>query len=148
MVVSRLAQIPGIGVNVVGDKADARADPAMLRLENLDTDLRPPEIALARSHSAIEDDDANSYLPFGGHRDLRIAAAAHVGRISGRTYDPSRECVSVAGGLNGVLNASLAMTEPGDEVVLVDPIYAGLINRIRLASGVPVHVPSDPTAQG
>src|SRR5262249_16225245 len=26
---------------------------------------------------------------------------------------------------------------PGDEVVLVDPIYAGLVNRLRLAGGVP-----------
>ena len=44
--VSRLTHIPGIGVNVLGDRADALADPAMLRLENLDTDLRPPERAL------------------------------------------------------------------------------------------------------
>ena len=69
-------------------------------------------------------------------------------RISGREYDPARECVSVAGGLNGVLNALLAITEPGDEVVLSDPIYAGLVNRVRLAGAVPVHVPAVPTSGG
>jgi aspartate/methionine/tyrosine aminotransferase len=42
----RLAHIPGIGVNVMGDRADAAADPTMLRMENLDTDLRPPTVAL------------------------------------------------------------------------------------------------------
>ena len=46
MTVSRLAHIPGIGVNVMGDRADAAADPTMLRMENLDTDLRPPAVAL------------------------------------------------------------------------------------------------------
>ena len=148
MTVSRLAHIPGIGVNVMGDRADAVADPTMLRMENLDTDLRPPAVALDHTRWAVEDDEANSYLPFEGHLDLRTAAAGLVSRTSGREYDPARECVSVAGGLNGVLNALLAITEPGDEVVLGDPIYAGLVNRIRLAGAVPVHVPAVPTPQG
>ena len=146
--VSRLQHIPGIGVNVVGDRADAAQDPSMLRLENLDTDVRPPEIALRYTREALDRDDANSYLPFEGHRDLRVAVANHVSRLSARHYDPDRECVSVAGGLNGILNVLLAITEPGDEVVLSDPIYAGLVNRIRLAGAVPVHVPAVPTAQG
>ena len=148
MTVSRLAHIPGIGVNVMGDRADAAADPTMLRMENLDTDLRPPAVALEHTRRAVDDDEANSYLPFEGHLDLRTAAAGLVSRLSGREYDPARECVSVAGGLNGILNALLAITEPGDEVVLSDPIYAGLVNRIRLAGAVPVHVPAVPTPEG
>src|SRR6202034_2246876 len=100
MSVSRLRHIPGIGVDVVGDAADAAADPEILRLENLDTDLRPPRIALELTHAAVEEDAANSYLPFPGHRVLRAAAAAHVGRIAGRPYDPGTECVVTAGGLN------------------------------------------------
>ncbi len=148
MVVSRLADIPGIGVNVMGDRADAEADPTMLRMENLDTDLRPPEVAIERTRRAIGEDEANSYLPFEGHHELRSAAAAHVSRLSGRTYDAGTECVSVAGGLNGILNALLATCEPGSEVVLSDPIYAGLVNRVRLAGAVPVHVPAEPTLDG
>ncbi len=146
--VSRLRDIPGIGVDKVGDAADAAHDPRFLRLENLDTDLRPPAIALEVTRRAIDDDSANSYLPFQGHLDLREAAAAHVGRICGVEYDPARSCVSVAGGLNGIFNVLLATVEPGDEVVITDPIYAGLVNRIRLAGGVPRHVRSTPTAAG
>ncbi len=145
---SRLRDIPGIGVDVVGDAADAAGDPEILRLENLDTDVRPPEVALEATHAAIDDDAANSYLPFGGHRALREAAAAHVGRLAGRGYDPDTECVSVAGGLNGILNALLATVEPGQEVVLTDPVYAGLVNRVRLAGGVPRFVPATATQDG
>jgi hypothetical protein len=47
MSVSRLRHIPGIGVDKVGDAADAAGDPRFLRLENLDTDIAPPAIALA-----------------------------------------------------------------------------------------------------
>lgn len=147
MSVSRLAHIPGIGVNVMGDAADLAADPAMLRMENLDTDLRPPAAVIERTRAALNEDEANSYLPFEGHRSLREAAAAHVSRLSGRPYDAD-ECVIVAGGLNGVLNALLATCEPGQEVVLSDPIYAGLVNRIRLVGGVPVHVPATATPTG
>ena len=145
MTVSRLRDIPGIGVDAVGDAADAAGDPELLRLENLDTDIRPPDVALAATRAAVDDDAANSYLPFQGHRSLREAAAAHVGRIAGRVYDPATECVSVAGGLNGILNALLATVEPGQEVVLCDPIYAGLVNRVRLAGGVTRFVPAEAT---
>ena len=148
MTVSRLRDIPGIGVDVVGDAADALNDPEILRLENLDTDIRPPEAALAATRAAVEDDAANSYLPFQGRASLRDAAAAHVGRLAGRAYDPGTECVSVAGGLNGVLNTLLATVEPGQEVVLADPIYAGLVNRVLLAGGVPRFVPARPGPDG
>jgi aspartate/methionine/tyrosine aminotransferase len=148
MTVTRLRDIPGIGVDAVGDAADAAADPDFLRLENLDTDLRPPAVAIAATRAAIDDDAANSYLPFQGHRSLRAAAAAHVGRIAGRGYDADTECVSVAGGLNGILNTLLATVEPGQEVVLVDPVYAGLVNRVRLAGGVPRFVASEATPDG
>ncbi|MGI5156635.1 pyridoxal phosphate-dependent aminotransferase [Microbispora sp. CA-102843] len=148
MTVSRLRDIPGIGVDVVGDAADAADDPELLRLENLDTDLRPPAVAIEATRAALDDDAANSYLPFQGRRSLRAAAAAHVSRVAGRSYDPGTECVSVAGGLNGVLNTLLATVEPGREVVLCDPVYAGLVNRVRLAGGVPRFVPARATAEG
>jgi len=134
---SRLKDIPGIGVDRLGSAADALGDPATLRLENLDTDLRPWPGALAETRRAIDDDAANSYLPFLGLDRLRRAAAAHVARQSGVAYDWRRACVISAGGLSGILNVLLATLEPGDEVVLTDPIYAGLLNRVRLAGGVP-----------
>ena len=148
MPVSRLAHIPGIGVDEIGDAADAAGNPNLLRLENLDTDVPPPTVARQVTHAAVEDDAANSYLPFQGHRALREAAAEHVGAATGSRYDPGTQCVSVAGGLNGILNVLLATVEPGQEVVICDPIYAGLVNRIRLAGGIPRHVRCVPGERG
>ncbi|HEX4016645.1 MAG TPA: pyridoxal phosphate-dependent aminotransferase [Frankiaceae bacterium] len=148
MSVTRLRDIPGIGVDRVGDAADATGDSRFLRLENLDTDLRPPAVAIEATRLAVDDDSANSYLPFQGRLGLREAAAAHVSAIAGVTYHPRASCVSTAGGLNGILNVLLATVEPGQEVVIADPIYAGLLNRIRLAGGVPRHVAAKATADG
>ena len=138
MPVRRLARMAGIGVDRMGALADRLADPRVLRLENLDTDLRPPSGVVEVTRNAAGLDDANSYLPFVGSDDLRRAATEHVARASGVTYDWSASTVITAGGLNGVLNTLLAVLEPGDEVVLADPIYVGLVNRVRLAGGAEV----------
>ncbi|MCY7303327.1 MAG: pyridoxal phosphate-dependent aminotransferase [Thermoleophilia bacterium] len=146
MTVSRLQGVPGIGVDRMGDAADGAADPELLRLENLDTDLRPLAAAVEATRGAIEDDDANSYLPFPGHERLRRAVAAHVGR--GVREIDWRQTLITAGGLNGILNVLLATLEPGDEVVLTDPVYAGLLNRVRVAGGVPSLARLEPSAAG
>src|SRR5450759_4724237 len=137
MPVRRLRNVPGIGVDRMGDAADAAHDPEILRLENLDTDLRPPAAALEATRAASDDDDANSYLPFPGHARLRMAAAAHVSRMSGVEYDWRTSCLITAGGLNGILNVLLAILDPGDEVILPAPVYVGLLNRVRVAGGEP-----------
>ena len=148
MSVSRLEHIARIGVEQMGDLADALADAEVLRLENLDTDIPPPASAVAFTKNAAGDDNANSYLPFLGLDSLRQAATKLVSRQSGQDYDWKTECVISAGGLCGIFNTLLAVLEPGDEVLLTDPTYVGLINRVRLAGGVPRFVPMSPTAEG
>ena len=148
MSVSRLEHITKIGVEVMGDLADKLSDPEMLRLENLDTDLRPPQSAVDFTKRAVDDDEANSYLPFFGLNPLRKSATALVERQSGQTYNWETECVIGAGGMSGILNVLLATLEPGDEVLLTDPIYVGLINRVRLAGGVPKFVSLIPSPEG
>jgi N-succinyldiaminopimelate aminotransferase len=148
MSTSRLMHITKIGVEQMGDLADSLKDPDVLRLENLDTDLRPPQSALEFTKRAIDDDAANSYLPFFGHDFMRQAAVNLVERQSGQRYDWTTECVISAGGLSGILNVLLATLEPGDEVLLTDPTYVGLINRVRLAGGVPRFVSLIPSSQG
>lgn len=131
----RLSGIPGFDIDGVARAAEHGS--GILRLENLGTDLRPPAAAVAATRAALESPAANSYLPFTGRAGLRAAAARHVGRLAGREYDPDRECVITAGGTEGLFNALLATVDPGDEVVVTDPTYAGMLQRVRLAGAVP-----------
>ena len=139
MSVERLRHVVGIGVDTTAELADAGGTD-VLRLENLDTDLRPPEAALAVGREAVDSDAANSYLPFFGADELRQVVARHVSAMSSVEYDWKRQCIITAGGCNGFLNTVLALLNPGDEIIMTDPIYVGLINRVRLAGGVPVFV--------
>jgi aspartate/methionine/tyrosine aminotransferase len=133
---ARLQHIAGIGVDRMGSLADASGRD-FLRLENLDVDIPPDAVAVERTRAAIADDAANSYLPFVGQKHLREVAARHVSALSGIPYSGERNCVIAAGGLSGILNVLLATVDVGDEVIVTDPTYAGLINRVRLAGGVP-----------
>ncbi len=134
---SRVRDLIGIGVDTVGNLADLDAGEDVLRLENLDTDLKPADVALQQTREALEDDANNSYLPFVGQLQLRNAVAEHVSRLSGVRYDGERNVIITAGGLSGILNVLLAHVSPGDEVVLISPTYVGLINRVVIAGGVP-----------
>jgi N-succinyldiaminopimelate aminotransferase len=131
----------GLGVDRIGNLADTLARPEVLRFENLDTDLMPPDVAVDITRSAVEQDQNNSYLPFVGQIRLRRAVAAHVARLSGVPYDADHNVIISAGGLSGILNVLLAIVDTDEEVILTDPTYVGLINRVRLAGGVPRFVP-------
>lgn len=141
---ARMAHIAGIGVDRMGSLADA-SSVDLLRLENLDTDIPPDPVALEFTRAAIDRDAANSYLPFVGQDRLRASVARHVSAQAGLDYTANNVVIS-AGGLSGILNALLAVVEVGDEVIVTDPTYAGLLNRIRLAGGTPRQVPFTFTA--
>jgi aspartate/methionine/tyrosine aminotransferase len=139
MSVGRLAHIPGFNIDRVA--AAAGDDPDVLRLENLDTDIPPPAAALEATRAAIGEDDANSWLPFTGRDDLKEAVAAYIERRGGPRYDGRREIVITCGEGDAMLDALFCLTDPGDEVILTDPTYAGMLNRVRLVGAVPRLVP-------
>src|SRR4051812_25675429 len=131
---ARMASVAGFGI----DRVAAAVDGDVLRLENLDTDLGLPPEAVAVTRAALDDPVSNSWLPFTGDLGLRAAISDVISARHARVYDPESEIVVTCGGTEGVLDVLLATVDPGDEVILTDPVYAGLVNRVRLAGGVPV----------
>src|ERR687893_2160100 len=144
--VRRLDEIPGFNIDRVA--AAAGDDPEVLRMENLDTDVPPPAAALEATRAAVGEDGANSWLPFNGREDLKAAVVDFVERRGGPRYDPRREVVITCGEGEAMLDALLCLTDPGDEVVLTDPTYAGMLNRVRLVGAVPRLVPLHISGEG
>ncbi len=142
----RLEGIPGFGIDRVAEAAGS--DPDVLRLENYDTDLPPHPDAVEATRAAIGRDEANSYLPFSGLDEMKEAVAELVARRSGPHYDPYSEIVITDGEGSSVLNALFVLTDPGDEVILTDPTYAGMLQRVRLVGAVPKLVPLRGDASG
>src|SRR5919204_1673543 len=141
----RLADVAGFGIDRVAAAADrsgqAGAAWPVLRMENLDTDLPLPPEAIAVTVESLPTPPANSWLPFTGDYALRAAIADFLAERAGHRYDPEREIVITSGGMEAALDAVLATIDPGDEVVVTDPTYAGLVNRVRLAGATPRFAP-------
>jgi aspartate/methionine/tyrosine aminotransferase len=131
----RLDNVAGFGIDKVA--AAAGDDPEVLRMENLDTDVPPPPEVIEVTRAAIGPWEFNSWLPFSGRYDMKEAVADHIEARSGVRYDPYSEIAITTSDGTGMLDSLLATTDPGDEVILTDPTYAGMINRVRLAGTTP-----------
>jgi aspartate/methionine/tyrosine aminotransferase len=136
----RIEAIRGFGIDQVAAAADAGGR-SVLRMENLDTDLPLPPEAIPETILGLDTPEANSWLPFTGDLDLRAAISDFTEARTGHRYDPVREIVITVGGMEGLLNVMLSLVNDGDEVVVTDPTYAGIVNRVRLAGGTPRFIP-------
>ncbi|MER5487363.1 pyridoxal phosphate-dependent aminotransferase [Streptomyces sp. NPDC002812] len=101
-----------------------------------DTD-GPAEIAEAAAR-AIRDGRGNQYPPGPGVPELRTAIAAHQQRFYGLSYDPDTEVLVTAGATEAIAASLLALLEPGDEVIALEPFYDSYAACIAMAGAVRV----------
>ena len=83
----------------------------------------------------------NQYAPMPGVPALRDAIADKMGLLYGHTYDPASEITVTAGATQAILTIMMAVVQPGDEVIVLDPCFDSYAPNIALAGGVAVHVP-------
>jgi len=86
----------------------------------------------------------NQYPPMMGLPELRSAIATHYGHWQGLTLDPDNEVMVTSGATEAIAGALLALIEPGDEVVLFEPMYDAYLPLVRRAGGVPRFVTLQP----
>ena len=79
----------------------------------------------------------NQYPPMMGTPGLRQALAAHAARFYGLDVDWKTETMVTSGATEALTACLLGLINPGDEVVLFQPMYDSYLPIIRLAGGVP-----------
>jgi aspartate aminotransferase len=91
------------------------------------------ERALRAGHTGYPDNQ--------GEPVLRAAVAEKLRRDNGLFYDPGREILVTDGATGGLATALAVLVQPGDDVLLPDPIYDAYASPIALWGGraVPVH---------
>ncbi|MEU0530986.1 pyridoxal phosphate-dependent aminotransferase [Amycolatopsis tolypomycina] len=75
---------------------------------------------------------ANQYPPGPGRPELRAAIARHRLRY-GTEYDPATEILVTAGATEAIAATLLALTEPGDEVIVIEPYYDSYAAAVAMA---------------
>ncbi|MFI8069642.1 pyridoxal phosphate-dependent aminotransferase [Streptomyces sp. NPDC086033] len=103
-------------------------------------DTDGPEEVREAAVRALRDGRGNQYPPGPGVPELRTAVAAHQERRYGLVHDPDTEVLVTAGATEAIAAALLALVEPGDEVVALEPYYDSYAACIAMAGGKRVPV--------
>ena len=77
-------------------------------------------------------DNRNQYAPLTGLPKLRQAVAASNMRFYGLDIDPATEVVVTSGATEALAACLMAVIEPGDEVVLIEPLYDTYLPALKL----------------
>lgn len=102
----------------------------------------PVEIIAAAASALLE--DSNQYPPLTGLPELKAAVAAANRRFYGIEVDPWREVVVTSGATEAITAALIALLDPGDEVVLIEPLYDTYLPVVRLIGAIPRLVRLEP----
>jgi N-succinyldiaminopimelate aminotransferase len=99
-------------------------------------DDRGPDPVLEQAANFLYD-PPNQYPPMLGVPELRRAVAAHGRRFYGLDINWQTETMISTGATEGLAACFFALIEPGDEVVLIEPLYDCYLPIIRRAGGIP-----------
>ena len=105
-------------------------------------DAGPEDIRRAAADAVLN--GYNQYPSMMGIPELRQAICEHYQRWHGIALDPMTEVMVTSGGTEALTSAILAVVEPGDEVVVFQPVYDSYLPIIRQARGIPRLVRLEP----
>ncbi|MFF8599463.1 pyridoxal phosphate-dependent aminotransferase [Streptomyces sp. NPDC015232] len=139
----RLAEF---GTTIFAEMSALAARTGSINLGQGFPDTDGPEEIREAAVRALRDGRGNQYPPGPGVPELRSAVAEHQRRFYGLEYDPDSEVLVTAGATEAIAAALLALVEPGDEVIALEPYYDSYAACIAMAGGVRVPVTLRPHA--
>ena len=106
--------------------------------------------ATSAAIAAIEGSTHDQYSPVPGHAQLRETISRYEQRtFGGDPKDAEKEVAVATSATEALLAAFFAMTDPGDEVIVVEPLFPWYPSQLKLAGAVPVPVKmGKPSADG
>ncbi|WP_179791281.1 pyridoxal phosphate-dependent aminotransferase [Actinopolymorpha rutila] len=134
------ARLQGLGTTIFAEMSALALRTSSINLGQGFPDTDGPTRMLDAAVDAIRSGEHNQYPPGIGIAALRESVSAHQRRFYDLEYDPDTEVLVTAGATEAIAAALLALVEPGDEVVALEPYYDSYAAGIAMAGGrrVPV----------
>jgi N-succinyldiaminopimelate aminotransferase len=105
-------------------------------------DNGPDDVRKVAAEALLNGD--NQYPPMLGTPGLRTAVAAHNKRFYGLDIDPRQGVLVTSGATEALAACILGLTNPGDEVIVIEPLYDSYVPIIRRAGAVPKFIRLQP----
>jgi methionine aminotransferase len=141
------SRLPAVGTTVFTRMSTLAAQSGAVNLGQGFPDFGCERALLQAVNDAMQA-DFNQYPMMHGAPVLREAIVAKVAAIYGHQYDVNTEITVTAGATQGLTTAILCCVHPGDEVVIIEPVYDSYVPAVTLAGGVPVSVEMEVGADG
>src|SRR3954453_15104733 len=132
-------RLDGISTTVFAEMAALAVRTGAINLGQGFPDIDGPALVIDAAVDALRS-GRNQYPPGVGIPELRDAIAHHQGRVYGLEYDPGSEILVTTGATEAVAGALLALVNPGDEVLCLEPYYDSYVACLQMAGGVRVPV--------
>jgi aspartate/methionine/tyrosine aminotransferase len=95
----------------------------------------PPDVIHAAAAALL--DNRNQYPPMTGVPELREAVAKANHRFYGLDVDPKSEVIVTSGATEAITACLMAVLNPGDECVLIEPLYDTYLPVVKLLGAIP-----------
>ncbi len=128
-------RLQGIGTTIFAEMSALAARTQAINLGQGFPDTDGPSEVVDVAVQAMRE-GRNQYAPGAGVPELRAAIAHHQHRFYGLDADPESEVLVTTGATEAVAAALLALVNPGDEVVALEPYYDSYVACIAMAGGV------------
>ena len=140
--VSRMQAVQSPIIPVVGELI--RSCPGTISLGQGVVYYAPPPEAIARLSEFLANSINHQYQPVRGIDQLLAAISRKLNADNDIEVDDNNNCIAVtAGGNMAFMNAILAITSPGDEIIIQTPYYFNHEMAITMASCRPILVATD-----
>ncbi len=126
--------------NVFADMDQAKAKAKALGQDIIDlslgsSDLSASDHVVAAIEASLHDPSTHGYLLFHGTQGFRQAVAKAYSQRFGVPVDPETEVLPLIGSQEGTAHLPLAILNPGDFALLLDPGYPSHVGGVYLAGG-------------
>ncbi len=133
-------RLDGFGTTIFAEMSALAVRTGSINLGQGFPDTDGPEAVREAAVRALRDGRGNQYPPGPGVPELRTAITDHQSARYGLELDPDSEVLVTAGATEAIAASLLALVEPGDEVIALEPYYDSYAACIAMAGGVRVPV--------
>jgi LL-diaminopimelate aminotransferase len=111
-------------------------------------DLAPDRLVIDAIKSTVENPKAHGYQNYQGIPELRIAMAEFYSREYQVTLNPQKEILPMMGSKEGIMHLSMALLNPGDQVLIPNPGYPTYASVTTLVGAEPIYYTLDLEKKG
>lgn len=133
------SKLPDVGTTIFTVMSQMAHDHQAINLSQGYPDYDGPDALLDRLAYYVHNSH-NQYAPLAGVPALRTQIARKIERCYEHATDADAEVTVTPGATEAIYCAVTAVVQPGDEVIMFDPVYDCYDPAVRLSGGVPVHL--------